>query len=100
MRVYLQAHGWVVIRSYASKGPYDLLALRPCGELESTVLVVQVKSGIPAYLRPSERAALLLCAHRLGGRAVVAGYEGGRFGFQWLTSMADREEYDPTPTTA
>lgn len=102
VRDWLRAQGWYVIRSYASKGPYDLLAMRPCPSVDDacSVLMVQVKTGKP-YARPDERAALRTLARRAGAMPVVVGYQGpgkgGRGGptiaMRWLDGEVPL--YDP-----
>lgn len=89
---HLQLRGWYVTRSYASKGPWDLLALKR-GEQP---LMVQVKAGASDYMRPSARAELLKLAHYTGSRAIVchvphpsaSSFES--VSYVELTTMADR----------
>lgn len=95
---YLEEQSWYVTRAYASKGPWDVLALHP----DCSPMMVQVKTGDTAYMRPKERAALLGAAARAGAMAVLCAvphpysgtYEGIRF---WhLETMADRTQVYPS----
>ena len=74
--------GWVVTRRYASKGTYDLMALRD----DRMPALVQVKrtrtaAGSPAaLLSPGERLDLVAEASKAGAEAVVARYVAGAAG--------------------
>lgn len=68
VRAHLESLGWYVTRAYLSRGPWDLLALRP----GDWALFVQVKVAERAYLLPSERHRLVAEARRAGAQAVVA----------------------------
>lgn len=101
-RAHLEQLGWYVTRSYASKGAWDLLALRP-GDWP---LMVQVKVGARAYLSPDERGKLVRLAVDAGAQAIVcmvpqpyaANYEGVTY-----ARYVDKDRlvpYDPaTPIT-
>jgi Holliday junction resolvase len=59
--------GYVVCRVAASKGTFDLVALKP-----GQVLLVQCKLSGPPALRPGEWNALYADAERCGALAVIA----------------------------
>jgi len=67
---YLEANGWYVTRSYASLGPWDVLAMRD-GPRGCEAMMIQVKATATASLAPSERARLLAMAHRAGALPVA-----------------------------
>jgi len=90
----LRSRGYTVIRAYASKGPWDLLAMRP-GSKGTEVLMVQVKAGLKPYARPTERAALLLMAGKAGALPVLAGYERGEYAYHLLLDLAERRPLAP-----
>ena len=51
---YLRAKGYYVVRSYASKGVYDLIAIPPTnGDFQNYPLGIQCKTN--GYLPPKER---------------------------------------------
>ena len=79
-RDYLNDNGYDVVRAAASKGPADLVAMKP-GQL----LVVNVKKTDPPG--PKERAALLRVASHLPGVALplVALGPASRLTFRRLT---------------
>lgn len=66
VKLTLEAHGWVVLRSAGSLGVADLVALRK----GNTPTLVSCKLG--GRIDPAERVAILDAADMAGGRAVVA----------------------------
>jgi Holliday junction resolvase len=66
VKATLEFHGWLVVRSAGSKGPFDLVAIRH----GKTPMLVQCK--LSGRIDPHERAATLESAHGAGARAVVA----------------------------
>jgi Holliday junction resolvase len=66
VKLTLEAHGWVVLRSAGSLGVADLVALRK----GNTPSLVSCKLG--GRIDPHERTALLDAADIAGARAVVA----------------------------
>jgi Holliday junction resolvase len=72
VRDALRAGGWLVMRSYASKGAFDLLAIaagcRP--------MLVSVK-GWGARMSPAEREALVALARQYGAVPLSAHYQDG-----------------------
>lgn len=93
--------GWVVTRRYASKGTYDLVALRD----DRMPALVQVKrtakaAGNPAaLLSPGERMDLVADAAKAGAEAVVARYVVGG-GWAWVAlesaALGDTRPWTPT----
>jgi hypothetical protein len=79
VRDALAARGYLVLRSYASRGPFDLLAVtrgRP-------PLLVEVK-GYGAVMGPVARARLVSEAARVGAVPVLAHYAAGTITYQRL----------------
>ncbi len=79
VRDFLTERGWVVVRSPASKGPFDLMAMR--GGAEPIVLPLGmerlygsalVQCKVNGWCSPSEWNALLELAERAGAMALVA----------------------------
>jgi hypothetical protein len=82
-RDYLILNGYEVVRAAASKGPADLVAIKP-----GQVLIINVKRTTAPG--PKERAALLRVASHLPGIAVplVALGPASRLTFRLLTGCA------------
>ena len=91
VRDELRAKDYVVIRAYASIGPWDLLALRP----DMDPLMVQVKAGLKPYMLPHDRGALIALAHKAGAIPVLAGYANSTYIFYRLVTIADKEDMQP-----
>lgn len=64
---HLEELGWYVTRAYASRGPWDLLAMHR----DRAPLMIQVKATEQAYMLPEERAALITMADRAGAMPVA-----------------------------
>ena len=65
VRDYLRGKGYLVVRSAASKGPFDLVALR-----KGEVLLVQCKYH--GYISKKERETLVRVARMVGAIPVLA----------------------------
>ncbi len=70
LRDWLERQGYVVVRSSASKGPIDLVAIK-----DGQVLLLQVQTS--PYVPNAKRAQLLDCANR-AGLPIVLAYPIGR----------------------
>jgi len=66
VRDRLEQAGWTVWRVAGSRTPVDLVALRA----DAPPVLVQAKRD--GWIAPTERAALVACAARVGGLPVVA----------------------------
>lgn len=75
VRGALQAEGWLVMRAYASKGAFDLLAVAPASK-GPRVALVEVKSHL-GYMPPGDRRALAALALEYDAEPVYAHYEDG-----------------------
>lgn len=84
VRAQLEALGYHVVRRYASKGPYDLLALPEGGALRGAAVMVEVKTG-SGRMSPAERATLVDLAAGHGATPVHAHYEYGATTWHRLT---------------
>lgn len=82
----LERHGFHVQRSYASKGPYDLLALTP---LTGSPVFIEVK-GWSATITPRERTLLVALAKGYCALPVYAHYEGGDV-YAWVVTAKGKE---------
>ena len=87
---YLEAKGWVVVRSPKSGSPMDLLAVSE-GEAETVAWFIQCKLG--GYLRPKEARELADLAASVGGVPLLVGKSDG----QLVWSHIDKLTYDLTP---
>ena len=70
----LEERGFLVLRSPASKGAFDLLAVAPGG---GRLLMVSCKSD--GYIPPGELERLLEVAQKYGAEAYVSQKEGGEW---------------------
>ncbi len=70
----LEERGFLVVRSPASKGAFDLLALAPGG---TRILMVSCKAD--GYVPPDELRRLLDVAERYGAEAYVSRKSGGEW---------------------
>ena len=83
VRNYLQRHGWIVVRAYASEGPWDLLALQK----GHAPMMVQVKSGASykgraSDMAPEERRRLKAVAAASGAVPVLVTYRADNRGMR------------------
>ena len=74
----LEERGFLVVRSPASKGAFDLIAVAPGGE---RILLVSCKAD--GYVPPSELKRLLEVAEKYGAEAYVSKKEGG----EWVIEL-------------
>ena len=85
----LQARGFMVLRSPASKGAADLVAIA-----NGKNLLVQVKSG--AYISPEERKKLVTLAASIGAQPILAERSDGRRLQYWIIAEGtERKEFSP-----
>lgn len=88
----LEEADYFVIRSHLSRGPADLVALKP-----GVVLLVQVRTGIHG-LAPVERYALWMAAQKAGGLAILVNVTGRPMRpvfWQYADGSSTREEFTP-----
>jgi Holliday junction resolvase len=92
VRDLLRKAGWLVMRSYASKGPYDLVAVHR----DHDTALIQVKASrqkMPTIgaASPAERIALWQTAEQVGGDAIVACYHQGKVRYHKLAGRGAGE---------
>ena len=75
---YLRKKGYYVIRSYGSKGLYDLIAVPPKGQ----TLMIQAKSN--GYIKPLERKSLEENRLKWDGLQIIAVNENHKLIFKSL----------------
>lgn len=91
-RAVLHGAGFVTLRSWMSRSPADLVALRA----GTVPWLVQVKKG--GYMPPTERVALLEMAAKAGAMPVLCRMESdGSLTFHAMTGpgLRDLEEIEP-----
>ena len=73
----LREKGYYTIRSYASKGIFDVIAVRPQYEpnMDHYPLMIQCKTN--GYIPPKEREELKLASERYQGWVVIAYRQNG-----------------------
>jgi hypothetical protein len=81
VRDRLRAAGWLVLRAYGSKGPFDLLGIHAGDD----PALVQVKSH-SARMGPAARRALLDLALELDATPVLAHYQEGTVTWSRITA--------------
>ncbi len=86
----LLAAGWIVVRSYASKGPYDLMAIH----YGKPPWLIEVKGWSARMTRP-EREALIAVADRGGATPVWCHYADGACEWWMLVSVDEKVEIAP-----
>lgn len=100
----LEAAGWWAMRSPASKGAVDLVALRRAGRVhvyegQAVAWFVQVKTTSKSMLNdfgPADRAALVAEAERAGALPVLAWRRPrGRWQWRYVTTEGATEEALP-----
>jgi Holliday junction resolvase len=89
VRDALKAQGWLVLRAYASKGAFDLLAVT-----RGRVALVEVKAGT-AHMGPQARRTLHALALQLDAEPVLAHYEDGRIGWRRILDHGGMDEWTP-----
>ena len=93
---FLEQRGWYAMRAYASKGPFDVLAIKR----HRAPLMIEVKSGLsrtPGWLPPATRIRILDAAAPAGAKATTAHYERGLLQWWLITgpSLAETIVLDP-----
>ena len=91
-RTILHGAGFVTLRSWMSRSPADLVALRA----GTVPWLVQVKKG--GYMSPQERVALIVMAAQAGATPVLCRMESdGTLTFHVMTGpgIRDLEETEP-----
>jgi len=81
VRDRLREAGWLVVRSYGSRGPFDLLGVHAGDD----PALVQVKSH-GAHMGPVARQALLDLALTLDATPVLAHYADGTVTYHRITA--------------
>lgn len=71
----LRNKGYFCMRAYASKGPYDVIAIRPASQMNQVPLLIQCKTN--GKLPKKEREKLELLDKKWHGTTVHA-YRSGR----------------------
>lgn len=71
----LRSKGYFCMRAFASKGPYDIIAIRPTNQMNPKPLLIQCKSN--GVLPRKEREKLLELDKKWHGVTVYA-YRSGR----------------------
>lgn len=85
-RAVLHGAGYVTLRSWMSRSPADLVALKA----GTTPLLVQVKKH--GYMTPTERVALIAMAAQAGAVPVLCRMESdGSLTFHWMTGTGIRD---------
>lgn len=91
-RGVLHAAGFVTLRSWMSRSPADLVALRA----GSVPWLIQVKKG--GYMPPAERVALLAMAAQAGATPVLCRMESdGTLTFHVMTGPGIRDLQETEP---
>ncbi len=75
---YLVAKGYYVVRSYASKGTFDLVGVPPRSSKLSGALLIQAKYSRKGkgYIHPEEKTRLAAASRRYKAKSVIAYNEG------------------------
>ena len=84
---YLRKKGYYVIRSYGSKGLYDLIAIPPPNEkgMQYYPLMIQCKTN--GYIKPIERESLKINKYKWQGRQIIAVNESHKLVFKSLDGI-------------
>ena len=90
-RDFLRGLGYIVVRSPASRNPWDLLAIKL-----GTLLFVQCK--IDSYCPPSEWNELYAIARSVGGQAIIVGRERRKMVWRQVTGSKSRKGRQPWVT--
>ena len=81
---HLRKKGYYVIRSYGSKGLYDLIAIPPSNDknIQNYPLMIQCKTN--GYIKPVERESLKSNRYKWQGWQIIAVNENHKITFKSL----------------